>query len=735
MVLHVGLPKTGTTWLQALLGEHRDVLRESGLLYPFVARDAMFHGALEVRESRNFYGLRAAEVAGSWQRLCDRARSWLDERQAAGLPATAVLSHEVLAGATPAQVEGALRPLADLEVHVVVTARDLGRLVTAQWQERVKLGDTRSFAAWRAESVDGPWRADAARSAFWHRVDPADTLTRWTAALPRGRGHLVVAPAPGAAPGELWRRFAEALAVDPALAPSLPPPANRSLGTLETALVRQVGDAVGRRLPPDVRRRVVKRGWAEGELAAAPPDPASAPLRCPADLLPRLLEATEAWLRQVEGAGHAVHGDLGDLAPVVADPGDPAPDEVPRGPLAARGARGTAERLVLRGLGTAPSPPRPSLADRVRRRPLLSVVVPAWGTEAWLPACLDSALAARHRHLEVVVVDDGSPDRCGEVAEQYAARDGRVRVVRVENGGLGAARNVGTAHTSGDYLAFLDSDDVVPPDGWARLVDSLERSGSDFAVGSVARWEAGSLHEPPWMRRLHAEERRGAVVGEHPELLGDVFAWDKVFRRAWWDAQGLCWPEGIRYEDQPTTTEAFLRGRFDVLREVVYHWRIRDDGTSITQQRASLVDLEDRWETKRMSWASVRRRGDAATQQVALDRVLPGDLHRYFAELPGAPDAWWELLHRMVRELWGERSLVHSGLLPADRLVGWLVEQGRRDDAVAVVEHVAAHRAAAGGPLPRAVDPAGRVRLDLPASVLDVSTVAPAALAVRPHEV
>ncbi len=362
---------------------------------------------------------------------------------------------------------------------------------------------------------------------------------------------------------------------------------------------------------------------------------------------------------------------------------------------------------------------------RVHRAPLVSVVVPAYGVEAWLGECLDSLLAQEHRALEVVVVDDGSPDRSAAIAEGYAARDDRVRVVRRPNGGLGAARNTGVASATGEYLAFADSDDVVPPAAYATLVAALERSGSDFATGSCVRWESDGLHEPPWMRRLHTPPRRGATVAEHPELLGDVFAWNKLFRRSWWDAQGLSWPEGVRYEDQPTTTRAFLAGRFDVLDEVVYHWRIRAEGTSITQQRSSLADLRDRAATKLDSLAAVRAHGDPDVEAVFVDRVLAGDLHRYFVEIPGCDDAWWHLLRGMVADIWTDRSLVDSGLPPVHRLVGWLVEQDRREDAAAVIRWFLA----LDGPAPRA----GR-RLAVPPEVLDPASVPPSALAVRPHE-
>jgi glycosyltransferase involved in cell wall biosynthesis len=223
---------------------------------------------------------------------------------------------------------------------------------------------------------------------------------------------------------------------------------------------------------------------------------------------------------------------------------------------------------------------------RLRRSPsLLSVVVPAYDVAAYLPACLDSVLAQSASlgpvGLEVVVVDDGSPDDVGAIAESYAARDPRVRVVHIENRGLGAARNEGLRHVTGDLLMFADSDDVVPPGAYAALLRQLTRTGADFVTGSVARLEAAGLVEPPWMKRLH-RQRMDLVVDDLPEILGDVFAWNKLFRTSFWRSTGLSWPEGVRYEDQPTTTLAYLRARrFGIVPEVVYHWRIRSDGTSI----------------------------------------------------------------------------------------------------------------------------------------------------------
>lgn len=366
---------------------------------------------------------------------------------------------------------------------------------------------------------------------------------------------------------------------------------------------------------------------------------------------------------------------------------------------------------------------------RLRRQapPLVSVVVPAYDVAGYLPACLDSVLAQTHRALEVVVVDDGSPDESGAIAERYAERDPRVRVLHQDNRGLGGARNAGAGLASGDFLAFLDADDELPRDAIATLVRAA-RPGVDLVTGNVVRFRGGDGEDRiPWMDRMHAE-RAEVGIREHPELLGDVFAWNKLFRRSFWDAAGLSWPERVRYEDQPTTTAAYLAAeRIAVLPEVVYRWRVREDGSSITQQRASLADLADRWATKRMTAASVAAYGDPEVSRVLRERVLPGDLWQYFRQIEGADDEWWSLLVAGVRELWGEHgSLTGSRMRPAHRLTGWFVEQDRRAEAAEVMAYAEAH-----GGLPRVVDPEG-VRVDVP--TLDLSAVPRAAVALRPDE-
>lgn len=317
-------------------------------------------------------------------------------------------------------------------------------------------------------------------------------------------------------------------------------------------------------------------------------------------------------------------------------------------------------------------------------------MVPAYNVEAYLAECLDSILDQSYEPLDVVIVDDGSTDGTATLARRYADAYPQIRVVPTPNRGLGAARNRGVAEASGEFIAFADSDDTVASGAYEVLVGALERSGSDFAVGSMRRFSAGEYDEPAWMARLHARDRLGLTVDDLPEILGDVFAWNKLFRRAFWERESLSFPEGVRYEDQVTLTHAYLTARtFDVVRPAVYNWRIRSDGSSITDGRHDVVDLADRVRTKRTALQTVRALADPTVQTVFRERVLPGDMWRYFANVPGCSDEYWDALHAAVREFWRDGALARSRLTPSNRLAGWLVGQGRRRDAEAVIRDAA----------------------------------------------
>ncbi|GAA2891877.1 hypothetical protein GCM10010517_56280 [Streptosporangium fragile] len=229
------------------------------------------------------------------------------------------------------------------------------------------------------------------------------------------------------------------------------------------------------------------------------------------------------------------------------------------------------------------------------KAPLLSVVVPFHNVVSYIEECLTSLAAQTLEDVEFVLVDDGSGDGSDVIAKGFAARDPRFRILRQETRGPGPARNLGIRHARGTYLAFADSDDVVPEGAYELLVGSLEETGSDIACGAVRRLTPEGLVPSSLHVKLFRKPRPRTHIRDCPDLIRDRTVWNKVYRRSFWDGQGLEFPSGL-YEDAPVAVAAHvLASSVDLLNEVVYHWRLRDTGdASITQRRMEASNLEDR---------------------------------------------------------------------------------------------------------------------------------------------
>lgn len=256
--------------------------------------------------------------------------------------------------------------------------------------------------------------------------------------------------------------------------------------------------------------------------------------------------------------------------------------------------------------------------------PLLSVVVPAYGVADYLPDCLDSILASTLKEIEVIVVDDESPDEVGEIADDYARRDPRVRVLHIANSGVGPARNEGVKMARGRYLVFVDSDDLVPPRAFELMVTTLEQTGSDFVAGNAWRYFPGRL-VPSWThRQAFAEDILRTNIREFPLLVRDRMPWNKVWRKSFWDEHRFEFP-AMRYEDYPVVMRAHVLAKsVDVLSARIYLWRQRGLQTSITQRSADPDNVRDRVVSAEMVLDIAEGSGD---EQIA------EDVHAYLIDV------------------------------------------------------------------------------------------------------
>ena len=318
---------------------------------------------------------------------------------------------------------------------------------------------------------------------------------------------------------------------------------------------------------------------------------------------------------------------------------------------------------------------------------LLSVVVPCYEVEAYLEECLVSLRFQHHRAVEIIVVDDGSPDRSAAIARAHARRDPRVRVVRRENGGLSAARNTGVERARGEFLTFVDSDDVVQPDAYTAALEALRASGSDFVVSSYDRLDRGQRKPADrHIRQAHAERRLGVTVEDFPEVMVNAVAWSKVYRRTFWDQAGLSYPVGKLYEDQPVSMAAFARATaFDVVPTVGVSWRIRQERTSISQASYTSRNLAAHNEAVQASLAALEDAGKRHAAEVRALQVLANNMPYFTRHILRADDEFWVLLGAAIQELVSHisRQLYVEQVAAHNKLLNELVMSGRKKDAQA----------------------------------------------------
>lgn len=191
--------------------------------------------------------------------------------------------------------------------------------------------------------------------------------------------------------------------------------------------------------------------------------------------------------------------------------------------------------------------------------PLISVIVPCYNVEKYLPRCINSIINQTYNNIEILLVDDGSPDQCGEICEKYAKKDKRIKVIHKNNGGLSDARNVAIDVATGEYILFIDSDDYVAVDHVEHLYSIMTKSNVDMAIEWGQTFYEGT--EPP----IDTLDGKKEVILDSEDALMNMFyqkdfdtsAWAKLYKRSLFE--GIRYPKGWLYEDLPTTYRLIQR--------------------------------------------------------------------------------------------------------------------------------------------------------------------------------
>jgi hypothetical protein len=311
VLLHVGAPKTGTSFVQDILFTYRDALRDRGILYAADRHDAQFLAALDLMELP--WGGLEREAVGAWDRLAAQVREW---------PGTSIISHEIFGTASRVQVARALESLGDAgggageaEIHIVFSARDLVRQIPAEWQENVKHRRTKDYGTF-LENLRDPQRSTEVAQWFWGVQEAPDVLDRWAESIPRDRVHLVTVPPLGSSTTLLWERFASTFGID---AEEFGPTsrANASLGVPESAMIRRLNERLNDVLPNHHYRRFVRELLVHENLSGRPGSPR---LSLPEGAHRWASDIGQSWVSELALRGYDVVGDLDDLVPTAPHP-------------------------------------------------------------------------------------------------------------------------------------------------------------------------------------------------------------------------------------------------------------------------------------------------------------------------------------------------------------------------------------------------------------------------------
>lgn len=227
--------------------------------------------------------------------------------------------------------------------------------------------------------------------------------------------------------------------------------------------------------------------------------------------------------------------------------------------------------------------------------PKISVIVPIFNVEEYLRECLDSLVNQTFQDIEVIMVNDGSTDNSAQIMEEYASKYDNFHAYHKENGGLASARNYGIQFAKGEYLAFLDSDDYVSRDAYAKLYDLAKKSGSEVVIGNTVRFNSKKIYGSTLHKKVFKETILNTHITKMPQLIYNTSCWNNLFLHDFWKKYKLVFPD-ITYEDIPVMIPSyFYSTSTSVLEDVIYYWRVREGkNLSLSQKRTEIRNFLDR---------------------------------------------------------------------------------------------------------------------------------------------
>lgn len=237
----------------------------------------------------------------------------------------------------------------------------------------------------------------------------------------------------------------------------------------------------------------------------------------------------------------------------------------------------------------------------------VSAIVAGYNVEEYIEECLDSLSSQTLRELEVIMIDDGSPDKTGEIMDRYSNKYENFKVVHQTNQGLSMVRNNGMDIAEGEFIAFVDGDDIVPENAYALMYSMLAETGSDMVSGGVNRTNGSKVTRSFLHKKAVKDTVRKTNIFNNPELIYDTTSWNKLYRKSLLLENHLSFPKSMLYEDMPLELSCHLLAKsVDIIEDCVYVWRRREgENTSITQQRSDMKNFLDRIKSIEMCFDAI----------------------------------------------------------------------------------------------------------------------------------
>ncbi|MFJ5993481.1 glycosyltransferase [Streptomyces sp. NPDC092370] len=321
--------------------------------------------------------------------------------------------------------------------------------------------------------------------------------------------------------------------------------------------------------------------------------------------------------------------------------------------------------------------------------PDVTVTVIVYNDAERLTRAVESVRRQTHTNIEIIISDDHSTDETPAVAQRLAARDPRVRHLRLErnSGGCSTPRNRALRIARAPFLMFLDSDDELPDNAVELLLAAHREREIDFAMGAVQRIRVDNGRRSTWMPHLVAERRTLDGIEADPRLLFEHLSTSKMYARAFLDRHDLRFPEGIHYEDQLFSAQAYcLAESFTIIPEPVYRWYVApfaaSEAASISNQRHRLANVRDRIHVQHLIDAFLAESGHESLREDKDHKFLKHDFRMYAGDLPYRDDAWLTSFADIVTPYLGTLTPGAFARLPrAERVVIQLIREGRLPEA------------------------------------------------------